>query len=74
MCYMNSLTCLYVIILTSASKEGKAGTLQLPDRNYACFSGIRPASTKELYVSGHFKELPGEAESGTLFFCLSVFQ
>lgn len=34
MCYMNSPTCLYVIILTSASKEGKAGT-------YSSLTGIK---------------------------------
>lgn len=60
--HTNDSTGLLVIIMTATSRLAKAGILQFTDNICACFRGIRMAFPHEMYISGLFQELPGEAE------------
>lgn len=60
--HTNDSTGLLVIIMTATSRLAKAGILQFTDKIGACFRGIRMAFSHEMYISGLFQELPGEAE------------
>ena len=58
---------LYVIIVIPASRVAKAHILQFTGNIHAHFFGITIAFWNEVYSSGLFKELSGEARTNAVF-------